>query len=141
MLDRESSIEQGMEILPLRECERLLDRGGVGILALSGETAPVLRPVNFTRSEGWLWLLTGEGQIRAAAERGDAVSFLICELERFEHTGWSVVVTGGLEACRDDVAVPELRLRPWVRADKDNLVRIAVDEITGRRVAPPGGAS
>ncbi|MEZ4334146.1 MAG: pyridoxamine 5'-phosphate oxidase family protein [Myxococcota bacterium] len=130
--------QDGLEALSLRECETRLRAGGVGILALVGEPAPVLRPVNFAVHERWLLMRTGEGRIREAAAQGEPAAFVLSEVDRLEHTGWSVVVTGKLVA-RD--ATPELArvpLRPWARADKRCFVALSIDEISGRRLAEGG---
>ena len=130
----EFEVEQGMEVLPIDECERRLAAGGVGILALAGIDAPVLRPVNFVLHEGSLWIRTGEGQILAAAQSGEPASFVLTEIDRFEHTGWSVVATGKL-AERSASGADDLPLRPWARAEKHHFVGLAIDRISGRRIA------
>ena len=130
--------QDGLEALSPRECETRLCAGGVGILALVGEPAPVLRPVNFAVHERWLLMRTGEGRIRAAAARGEPASFVVSDVDRLEHTGWSVVVTGRLVE-RD--ATPELArvpLRPWARADKHHFVALSIEEVSGRRLAEGG---
>jgi nitroimidazol reductase NimA-like FMN-containing flavoprotein (pyridoxamine 5'-phosphate oxidase superfamily) len=134
----EPEVDQGMEILSLAECERLLIAGGVGILALGGGEAPVLRPVNFAVHELSVWLRTGEGQILAAARARRPASFVVSSIDRLEHLGHSVVVTGKLAEHKDDDE-PELRLRPWVRSDKHHLVALSIDEMSGRRIARPSG--
>lgn len=132
-------VDQGMEILSLAECERLLTAGGVGILALGGGEAPVLRPVNFAVHERSVWLRTGEGRILAAARARRPASFVVSSIDRLEHVGHSVVVIGKLAERTKEDDVPELRLRPWVRSDKHHLVTLSIDEVSGRRIARPSG--
>ena len=69
-----------------------------GILALVGSPAPILRPVNFALHGRWLLVRTGEGRIFEAAQRAEPASFVVSEVDRFEHTGFSVVVSGTLAA-------------------------------------------
>ena len=127
----------GTLALSIPECERRLAAGGVGILALAGVAAPVLRPVNFVLHAGAVILRTGEGQILEAAQFAEPASFVIFEVDRFEHTGWSVVVTGKLIERSRVEGLSELPLRPWARADKHHLVGLSIDESSGRRLAGP----
>ena len=131
-------IEDGMELLSTEECERLLGAGGVGILALRGVEAPVLRPVNFVLNDGWLMIRTGIGQIFEAADSAQPASFVFSNTDAVEHTGWSVVVSGRLLEHRKVMESPNIPLRPWTRAEKDNYVGLSIVEITGRRIAPLG---
>lgn len=132
--------EQGLEPLSQAECAQRLRAGGVGIVALVGESAPVLRPVNFVVHESWLLMRTGEGSILDAAARGEPASFVISEVDRFEHTGWSVVVSGKLAVREASAALSGAALRPWARADKHHFVALSLDEISGRRLAGWGFA-
>jgi len=131
-------LEDGMEELALAECQSRLQEGGVGILALVGEGAPLLRPVNFVVQEGRIVIRTGEGRIFDAARDAEPASFVISEVDRFEHTGWSVVVTGRLESCESLDELVDLPLRPWARATKDRFVALAIAEVSGRRIAETG---
>ena len=69
MPEHDESNLQGTAALPIEECERRLAAGGVGILALAGVAAPVLRPVNFVLRKGAVILRTGEGRILEARIR------------------------------------------------------------------------
>ena len=132
-------IEDGMELLTIPECEHQLRAGGVGILALCGVSAPVLRPVNFAVYEGWIVIRTGEGQILEAAHGAEPASFAVSGVDRFEHTGWSVVVTGKLAERSSLGAISEVPLRPWARAEKHHLVGLSIEQISGRRIAETAG--
>jgi nitroimidazol reductase NimA-like FMN-containing flavoprotein (pyridoxamine 5'-phosphate oxidase superfamily) len=129
----DGDLELGMEALPLDDCERRLARGGVGILALAGADAPVVRPVNFALHRGSIWIRTGEGRILAAGRSGERASFVLTEIDRFEHAGWSVVVTGKLaERLEPD---EELKVRPWAGGERQHFVSLAIDRMSGRRIA------
>ena len=134
-------IDEGMEVLSIPECEQLLRPGGLGILALSGVAAPVLRPVNFAFLEGSVLIRTGEGQILEAAQASEPASFVISEVDRLEHTGWSVVVTGNLVERSSLGSLADIPLRPWARADQHHIVGISIDEISGRQIAEDLGGS
>lgn len=141
--------DDGLQVLSMTECESRLRAGGVGILALAGEPAPVLRPVNFLWQQavsqpGALILRTSAGRIAAAAEQGLPASFVISEIDRFEHEGWSVVVTGRLATGTDlggsdgSGGLAKLPLRPWARGARDCFVVLQAEQISGRRIASGG---
>lgn len=131
----DESVRDGLEPLSEAECARRLSAGGVGILAMVGTPAPLLRPVNFAVHEGWLLMRTGEGRILEAAARGEPASFVVSDVDRLEHAGWSVVVSGKLAAREATEALRRVALRPWARADKPNFVALSLDEVSGRRLA------
>lgn len=133
--EREGEVQQGMEVLSIEECERRLAEGGVGILALAGVTEPVLRPVNFVAHEGQVLIRTGEGQILEAAQVLEPASFVIMAVDRLEHAGWSVVVTGTLTERSSTGPIADVPLRPWARAEKHHFVGLSIERISGRRIA------
>ena len=132
-------VEDGMEEISTRECESILKAGGVGILALPGVAEPVLRPINFVVHYDAIVIRTGEGQILEAAEGCEPASFVVCETNHLDHTGYSVVVTGKLFEKSSIGAISELPLRPWVRAEKHHFVLLSMDCVSGRRLAEPSG--
>lgn len=127
----------GIEIFEASECRRRLRAGGVGRIAMRGENAPELRPVNFTLRDGKVVIRTGDGLILAAARRGEAASFEIDEIDRLEHTGWSVIAAGKLFELPTDDEHLALPLRPWASGNKDHFVGLTLDRISGLRI-PPG---
>ncbi len=126
-------MSDGTEELTVEECERRLRAGAIGIVALPGSAAPVLRPVNFVYEGDCVLIRTGEGQILEAASASEFASFVVFAADRFEHAGWSVVVTGRLRE-RPDLAGASAP-RPWARAEKDHLVALSVHELSGRRLS------
>ncbi len=124
----------GTRILTSEECAKLLDRPGVGVLALCGVEAPVLRPVNFACHRGRVVIRTGEGQILSAAQGSEPASFVLSTVDAFEHTGWSVVVTGRLDERLPEDVLESLPLRPWARAEKHHFVTLSMDEVSGREI-------
>jgi len=128
-------LDNGLEILTLDECNHRLRAGGVGILALSGVSAPILRPVNFAIHEGWVLVRTGAGQILEAACASEPASFVIGDTDRLEHTGWSVVVIGKLVERSSIGDISDVPLRPWARSDKHHFVGLSIDTVSGRRLS------
>jgi nitroimidazol reductase NimA-like FMN-containing flavoprotein (pyridoxamine 5'-phosphate oxidase superfamily) len=127
----------GIEVLGPDECRRTLTAGGVGCLGIPGSGEPILRPVNFVLHGDALVVRTAEGPILSAARRGDKASLEVHDIDRLEHTGWSVIVTGPMRELPTDAATLALPLRPWASGRKDRFVSIALDTVSGRRI-PPG---
>jgi nitroimidazol reductase NimA-like FMN-containing flavoprotein (pyridoxamine 5'-phosphate oxidase superfamily) len=140
-MDNHHSIERtagpGIEIFGLEECRRHLAAGGVGRIAMRGADAPEVRPVNFVLRGDAVVVRTGDGAILAAAKRGEAASFEIDEIDRLEHTGWSVIVAGKLSELPSDDENLALPLRPWASGRKDRFVAVSLGRVTGLRI-PPG---
>lgn len=134
-------VGDGTRILTDEECLELLDRSGVGVLALSGVAAPILRPVNFARDGDHVVVRTGEGRILAAAQGQEPASFVLSAVDGFEHTGQSVVVTGSLSERLPSDSARSLPLRPWARSPKHHVVVLTMDEVSGREIEPMWGAS
>lgn len=126
--------DDGILILDASECRRLLAPGGVGCLGVPGDGAPVLRPVNFAIHDGALVVRTGEGPILDAAARGDHAAFETDGIDRLEHTGWSVVVTGRISELPADDATLALPLRAWASGRRDRFVGISLDHVSGRQI-------
>lgn len=127
-----------LEDLDERECRDLLLPGGVGRVVFDDARGPVAFPVNFGAVEGGVVLRTGDGAVATAARSGGRLSFEVDHLDEALGEGWSVLLTGtasvGGEA--DEVAVPEQAglPDPWAGGDRPMLVRIAAEELSGRRI-------
>ena len=131
-------VDDGTEDLTSSECHQLLEEGGVGILALCGVEAPILRPVNFALHEGKVVIRTGEGQILQAAQGEEPASFVVSKIDRFEHTGSSVIVSGVLLEQSSLGSISNLRVRPWANAEKHRFVALSIEDLSGRRIAKGG---
>lgn len=128
-------VEAGFEAIAEERCLALLREGAVGLLALPGEGAPDVRPVNFALHRHRIVMRTGRHRIFESARRGEPASFVLCEFDRFEHSGWSVVVTGRLAIGDPTDSAIRTRVRPWASAEKSVWVLLSIDEITGREIA------
>lgn len=127
----------GIEIFAEEECHRRLRGGSVGRIAIRGEDAPEMRPVNFVMRGNEVVIRTGDGFILAAARRGEAAGFEIDDIDPLEHTGWSVIVTGKLFELPTDEEHLALPLRPWASGLKDRFAGLSITRISGLRI-PPG---
>lgn len=101
---------------------------------MRGSGAPEMRPVNFVLRGDDVIIRTGDGAILAAARLGEPAGFEIDEIDRLEHTGWSVVVTGTLFELPTDDETLALPLRAWASGRKDHFVGLAMDRISGLRI-------
>lgn len=128
---------EGLEILTPPECQRLLSAAGIGRLAMPGVGAPDVRPVNFVIDDNAIVVRTSEGRILESARKGAAVSLEIDDIDRVEHTGWSVIVTGTMRERPNDESTRALPLRAWGSGQKDRFVSISLESVSGRRI-PPG---
>lgn len=123
-----------LETLADDDCRRRLAEGGVGRVALPGVDAPEIRPVNFVLRDDRVVIRTGDGQILAAARRGEMAGFEIDDIDALEHTGWSVVVAGKLgelPTTPENLALP---VRPWASGQKDRFVSLSLDRVSGLRI-------
>lgn len=139
----EALVEQGLEVLTEEECLRLVGRSSVGRVGVTIGALPAIFPVNFIYQDGAIWFRTGEGTKLSAAAHGSVVAFEVDHADTFEHGGWSVLMVGTAEAVTDPArldALSQLRLRPWADGDRDRLVRIAVEFVSGRRIVRGGGS-
>jgi uncharacterized protein len=130
----------GMETLDAAECRRLLGSVPIGRIVFTDQAMPAVQPVNFLVHEGAVVFRTGEGSKLAAASRNAVVAFEADDIDREYQRGWSVVVVGRAE----EVTEPSLRqrltdlpLRPWASGVRDHVIRIPIEIIYGRRIAPP----
>lgn len=112
----------------------MLAGGGVGRIALRGQDAPTLRPINFALRGDMLIFRTGEGTVLAAAHRGESASFEIDDIDAMEHTGWSVIAVGKLAELSADDENRRLPLRSWASGEKDRFVGLFIGEVSGLRI-------
>lgn len=129
---------QGLEVLPLQECMRLLGRVPVGRVAFVSRGEVVVVPVNHARDGASVVFRTGEGSIQSSAARRHVVSFEADEYDIDERTGWSVLLKGTLDLVTDDAEVDRLRehgLHPWADASgRPHWVRLTPTTVSGRRI-------
>ncbi|MEV1199515.1 pyridoxamine 5'-phosphate oxidase family protein [Microbispora rosea] len=125
-----------LHALEPRECLRLVAPGGVGRVAFTGPTGPVVLPVNYTIHRGNVVFRTrlggsiGEGALESATTM---IGFEVDHIDEARREGWSVLIQG--PAC--PVAPGELPvpgLEPWPGGDRGLYIRIVPRHITGRRI-------
>jgi transcriptional regulator with XRE-family HTH domain len=119
------------------ECRRLIAAGGIGRVAFSTTTGPVVLPVNFAVVAGTIVIRTADGTA-VEGHADEQVAFEVDHIDEALSQGWSVLARGRahrvahpaeLQIVRRDAAI-----WPWPGGDRDIYVRIIPDTITGRRI-------
>ena len=119
------------------ECRRLIASGGVGRIAFTTLTGPMVVPVNFAVLAGTIVIRTAEGTVIDGHADGP-VALEVDHIDEALSQGWSVLVRGRahgvthpaeLEIVRRDAAI-----WPWPGGDRDVYVRIIPATISGRRI-------
>ena len=141
--------QRGSEILPASECLRLLalaakeDR--VGRLAVAGEQAPLVIPLNFAFHDRGVLVRIGPGRLSELVP-GSLVAFEVDRVDPSAGEAWSVLVRGLASAFDGDHVSPgvDAMPQPWVPVPGEMVLFIRPDVLTGRRfrlVAKDGVAS
>ncbi|HEY0167270.1 MAG TPA: pyridoxamine 5'-phosphate oxidase family protein [Jatrophihabitans sp.] len=120
---------------------RAVETGRLG-LVVNGE--PDIFPVTFLVDHGTVVFRTAPGTKLTAALNGPRVAFEADGVDAAAGQAWSVVAKGRAEEVTqlhellDTTALP---LFPWHTSPKHHLIRIVVDEVTGRRFSIADRAS
>ena len=127
----------GLEVLNREACLRMLSCATLGRIGVTSGALPTILPVNYRLVGDTIVIRTAAGTKLDAATRNTVVAFEVDDMDPFEHTGWSVVVTGvarevtdiGERALLDHPNVPR-----WAPEGEDRLVAISIDIVSGRRI-------
>lgn len=126
----------GIEIIDRKTCIDLLAKDSVGRIAINEGDVPLVLPVNYGIDGERVIIRTAAGSKLDAVHR--AVCFEIDRVDRWDHTGWSVVVRGRLEevdpADRERWDRLSILPRPWAEGVKDHVLWIEPTVISGRRI-------
>jgi len=118
-------------------CYELLRHGGIGRVLFCADRGPVGLPVNFRLLDEDIVFRTGEGSIRRAVDAGGQIGLEADRLDDALGEGWSVLATGQ-GSLVDDPEVLEridaLGIHSWAGEQRPRVVRLRIDEITGRRI-------
>src|SRR3954468_17609578 len=129
-------VKTGMTILEPDVCLALLRPSDVGRLAVSIRDEPDIFPVNFIVDHGTVVFRTAEGTKLAAAVLGASVAFEVDGYDADAGEAWSVVLKGRaeeIERMQEVFDALDLPLFPWHAGPKHRFVRIAPDDVSGRR--------
>lgn len=131
-----------LAVLPAEESLRLLASAQVARIAwVDGPRARVV-PVTIAVDGDAVVFWTGPGRKLDAIRAGAPLTLAADGMEPALHVGWSVEVVGRAEivtgaATLDRIA--ELGLAPWDPSRREHPVRLAIEEIQGRRLVPGPG--
>ncbi len=133
------------EVLSEAECRRLLAEQEVGRVAFVDGDFPVVLPVNFVIDGDLIAIRTdlGAKSDRVPLHR---VAFEVDGIERWSHSGWSVLVQGFGQDVTDAVGVryEDLRRRGlsiWPPGEKEHWLTIEIQRISGRRIVTRMGTT
>ncbi|MGM7671212.1 pyridoxamine 5'-phosphate oxidase family protein [Microbacterium sp. A93] len=125
------------ESLDSRDCWRLLGSTPIGRLAIvMKDGSPGIFPVNFRVHQDGIVFRTAEGSKLAAVDTGALVAFEADSVDVATGEVWSVVARGWAAVLppHDDLARKASgMLFSWEAGEKDHIVRITPEVITGRR--------
>jgi uncharacterized protein len=130
---------EGFERLNEEECRRLLHRRTLGRIGFAHGNVTLVLPVYFTMAGRDIVFRTAPGSKLDAAVLNERVAFEVDD----EDAGWSVHVTGHAAEVRDTRQRTEALVNlagRWPQGQRDRVVRISVENITGRRLALPNAA-
>ncbi|WP_225830243.1 pyridoxamine 5'-phosphate oxidase family protein [Streptomyces sp. NK08204] len=123
--------------LSLGECQALLGTHGVGRLAVTTSSGPVIVPVNYSVVDGAIVYRTAPGATPSLAA-GSQVAFEVDRIDDTFSRGWSVLVRGPAHTVTDPqekAKFTELaHTTPWTGGVRDVWVRIEPQIVTGRRI-------
>jgi nitroimidazol reductase NimA-like FMN-containing flavoprotein (pyridoxamine 5'-phosphate oxidase superfamily) len=128
---------RGSEVLIRADCLRLVATeaadGGVGRLAVSGDRAPIVVPVNFSFSDHQVLVRVGEGSLWHQA-KGQLVAFEVDHIDLGCGVAWSVLIRGLATELPDPVDAG-LRRTPHPLVPEPGSMTLAIrpDVVTGRR--------
>jgi uncharacterized protein len=134
-----------VEVLSEAECRRLLAEQEVGRVAFVDREFPVVLPVNYVLDGNAIAIHTDRGSKfdRIPLQR---VAFEVDGIERWNHSGWSVLVQGFGQDVSDALGsrYEDLRRRglvSWFPGERSHWLTIDVQRISGRRIVTRMGVT
>ena len=120
------------------ECHALLQSGVAGRIAVSAPDGPHIVPLNYCLVDGAVVVRTSPFSVLGTHGRDALVAFEVDSIDSERQQGWSVVVRGRAEVVRDldelDVIRRRWAPRPWASGARELVMRVRLDELTGRRL-------
>lgn len=120
------------------ECVELLQNHTVGRIVFADDRGPTILPVNYSLDGQDLLIATAAYGAIARWAPGKRVSFEVDDVDPSSESGWSVIVRGRAEEAEylDLPTDPADRPYPWAEGNRNFVLRIRTDTITGRRLIP-----
>ena len=131
------------------DAQALIQRNHIGRLAFSLHDRVDIEPLSYVCEGDWIFMRTSEGRKAKILRHHPWVAFQVDEI-RSRATWQSVVVHGRVQSLSEDSSVPEQQLRERAIAalrlidpeaigpsdafaHRDQVLRLHIDEVTGRR--------
>lgn len=128
-----------LTLLSAEECMTRLASVPFGRVVFTQRALPAIRPVNHLIDDGHVIIRTDLGTaVGSVAGRGTVVAYEADAIDAETRTGWSVVVTGVARVVTDasDLARYTDLLHPWVSGERNQVIRIPPDLVTGYELVP-----
>ena len=132
-----------MSALSTQQCMSLLASVPFGRVVFTRRALPAIRTVNHLVDGGDVIIRTNLGTtVGSAAGRGTVVAYEADAIDAQAQTGWSVVITGVAQMVTSpqDIARYRALLHPWIDGERDCVVRIPADLVTGYELVPEPAA-
>lgn len=98
---------------------------------------PVVYPMNYALAGRTVYVRTDPDSGLAEAVGGRTVAFEVDDVDADWERGWSVLMQGTLHEVSDPDELErhrELRLRTWAPGSRLHLLRLDVEQLSGRRI-------
>jgi len=120
------------------KCRELLAAGVFGRVGVCTPQKPLILPVNYAVvGEAIIFRTTPHGAV-ANRDWDSPIAFEVDHVDYADHKGWSVLATGRAERIEDPDEIARIKRtwepQPWAGGDRPLYVRLAWDELTGRRL-------
>jgi len=120
------------------KCRELLAAGVFGRVGVCTPQTPVILPVNYAVvGEAIIFRTTPHGVV-ANHEWDSPIAFEVDHVDYADHKGWSVLATGRADRIEDADEIARIKRtwepQPWAGGDRPLYVRLAWEELTGRRL-------
>ena len=133
-----------IEELSEQQCLTLIAGGGIGRIAYTSRSGPVVLPVNYALRDGAVVFRTApngplDEDLRTGITGADyKVAFEIDRIDQASRQGWSVLIQGPAHHVTgaEEEAVRQAGVESWAPGDRELFVRIVPSRVTGRRVGP-----
>lgn len=131
---------RGLDRLETAECYDLLRTHSFGRVGVKIADEPVVLPVFYAFVDGAVVFRTDPGAKLIAAVLGTRVAFEVDDAD----AGWSVLAIGRAHEVRsptDSADMVERLEASWPAGERERVVRIEVERVSGRRLRDPRGST
>jgi nitroimidazol reductase NimA-like FMN-containing flavoprotein (pyridoxamine 5'-phosphate oxidase superfamily) len=136
-LERNGCESDHLEALDRDDCILRLKAHGVGRVGAMLHGRPLVYPVNYAVHDDAVVIRTRAGGDIDLATNDAWAALEIDGADSLYHEGWSVLVVGRATHVRDPFELARItlvRLSPWADESRCSVVRIPLDEVSGRRL-------